>query len=333
MQRSSNLTLAVACLLWACSSADAPPTCGATGCPDQTTSTPEDASADDTPSTDASTAGDAAKDAQQVADTSDVGPALDSAGPDATSADGSQLDGSGPDSGDSGGDSGGDAGDSDGDADLALPDVPTTCAPASKPAGCCCDGDAVAEMTCTAGNWVCPKGTGYQTAEICGSWQTCGLPCSLPCPADAGASDAGAPDAGPADANAADAGASDPLCCGGGKACALGKVCVTDVCKDSKGLQAGQCWSAQDCSKGQPCEGADVCPCGAMCLLPDKPGSCKPPATTCTKIDPFGYGMCDMVLGVGWDGAKCVYVSGCGCQSDCDALFKTMDDCKASCGG
>jgi hypothetical protein len=37
----------------------------------------------------------------------------------------------------------------------------------------------------------------------------------------------------------------------------------------------GSCWSDRDCTAGKKCTGAQLCPCGANCLLPDQPGYCS----------------------------------------------------------
>lgn len=51
--------------------------------------------------------------------------------------------------------------------------------------------------------------------------------------------------------------------------------CVNGVCKP--GPEAGTCWKNQDCPDGQACTGVVVCPCGAVCDQPDKPGVCEGP--------------------------------------------------------
>lgn len=51
----------------------------------------------------------------------------------------------------------------------------------------------------------------------------------------------------------------------------------------------------------------------------------------CVTLDPYAYGMCDMVLGVGWDGSACVWISGCSCVPDCAHFFTDMTSCAAAC--
>ncbi|MDP3278790.1 MAG: Kazal-type serine protease inhibitor domain-containing protein [Deltaproteobacteria bacterium] len=66
--------------------------------------------------------------------------------------------------------------------------------------------------------------------------------------------------------------------CGRGTYCAPLNACTggvaTGVCK-SPPLVAGQCWRDSDCGAvGRRCMGANICPCGAACLLPDSAGRC-----------------------------------------------------------
>lgn len=74
-----------------------------------------------------------------------------------------------------------------------------------------------------------------------------------------------------------------PGCCNGPDDCPDKQACVNaekgpGVCKAP--LTAGQCWSTEQCNGGT-CSGAQVCPCGAFCYMPDKPGSCQGGAGTC----------------------------------------------------
>jgi hypothetical protein len=61
-------------------------------------------------------------------------------------------------------------------------------------------------------------------------------------------------------------------CCRNDEACMTGNECVAGVCKLK--LPAGSCWSDRDCSNGTTCRNAQVCRCGAACLLPDVMGQC-----------------------------------------------------------
>jgi hypothetical protein len=112
---------------------------------------------------------------------------------------------------------------------------------------------------------------------------------------DAGADDAGA-DAGEVDAGVEDAGSTDagaPMACtmpprtgccfvdgdcAGPRERCVGSVCDASgegVCKaDPPG--ADTCWDDKDCRAGTTCMSANICPCGAACLVADMPGVCVP---------------------------------------------------------
>jgi hypothetical protein len=67
--------------------------------------------------------------------------------------------------------------------------------------------------------------------------------------------------------------------CGNGQECVGGACKSTSqpgVCKPTAGLAAGQCWRNSDCPPTTPtCQGVSVCPCGSLCLVADKPGTCQ----------------------------------------------------------
>jgi hypothetical protein len=115
--------------------------------------------------------------------------------------------------------------------------------------------------------------------------------------------------------------------CGGGHCASFGTVPGT--CKMDE-LAAGQCWADDDCGAGGVCQDARICPCGASCIVADAPGQCR--SSACVTLDPMGYGMCDMVLGVAFNGTACVTVSGCSCGEDCDHFFESPEACEAACG-
>ena len=50
-------------------------------------------------------------------------------------------------------------------------------------------------------------------------------------------------------------------------------VAVAGVCK-TRLTDGSKCWQSSDCSHG--CTGAQVCPCGAACVVADMPGTCAP---------------------------------------------------------
>jgi Cys-rich repeat protein len=111
-----------------------------------------------------------------------------------------------------------------------------------------------------------------------------------------------------------------------GAGCPAGYPVCPGTCK----LQPGLCWSDADCAAGTHCEGAIVCPPGAMCFVADQPGKCLPDAT-CTIVKPGSHGMCEMFMGYIFDGTACVGESGCGCGAECAFFFKTLADCEAAC--
>jgi len=55
----------------------------------------------------------------------------------------------------------------------------------------------------------------------------------------------------------------------------------------------------------------------------------------CIDLTGIDFGLCDMVLGIGWVNDNCVYVSGCDWVADSvdytDAFFNSMDDCIETC--
>lgn len=51
----------------------------------------------------------------------------------------------------------------------------------------------------------------------------------------------------------------------------------------------------------------------------------------CVELDPDGYGVCEMILGVVFDGQDCVLASGCGCEPDCEYFFDDFETCQSVC--
>ncbi len=68
-------------------------------------------------------------------------------------------------------------------------------------------------------------------------------------------------------------------CCFDDGDCGRGEACVGEVCRGGgEGTchappRTGMCWEDSDCVTGT-CMGERICPCGAVCLLPDAPGAC-----------------------------------------------------------
>ena len=68
----------------------------------------------------------------------------------------------------------------------------------------------------------------------------------------------------------------------------------------------------------------------AQCVDPD---NLEP---VCEDISDLFFGWCEMVIGVGWNGEECVWVSGCGTIDEngvdySNAFFNSFEDCEASC--
>jgi len=122
-------------------------------------------------------------------------------------------------------------------------------------------------------------------------------------------------------------------CSGGSEECEALDPQGYGVCA----MVLGYAWNGQDCAVFSGCSCLDDCdqfyPTYDACM-----DVCKPNPYECIKVDPYAYGMCEMLMGVGFDGEECVYISGCGCGSDpgmppCDGIFETMNDCTMACLG
>ncbi len=100
-----------------------------------------------------------------------------------------------------------------------------------------------------------------------------------------------------------------PGCCGEDSDCAAPQECIGagegwGVCKDKVG--AIECWSNSQCASGT-CKDVVICPCGAFCFLPDKPGVCTGDGGEGCMVgaaQPCGVG--DYCAGTCGAGGKCV---------------------------
>jgi len=93
--------------------------------------------------------------------------------------------------------------------------------------------------------------------------------------------------------------------------------------------EAKACWSNEDCADGQVCElPLTDYHCGGDRCIPAEGGTC---VAACITVTPNSHGMCEMLLGVVFDGTQCVYESGCSCGSDCSAIFDSFEACQKAC--
>lgn len=77
--------------------------------------------------------------------------------------------------------------------------------------------------------------------------------------------------------------------CGGPEGEAEGLDPGRELAEDSLSTRTAGCWSDRDCRVGLICEGARICPPGALCgPLPDTPGKCVAPSLGC-EVDGRRY--------------------------------------------
>ena len=89
-------------------------------------------------------------------------------------------------------------------------------------------------------------------------------------------------------------------CCFEDSQCSRGGLCVGEDCRSGQAgvcvdgnLARGECWEDAQCGRGEVCDGAQICPCGFACLVPDSPGRCRsagpiigPAQLTAASADP-----------------------------------------------
>ena len=135
----------------------------------------------------------------------------------------------------------------------------------------------------------------------------------------------------------ADSDCADNETCFGAIVCPCGVQCFAATTPGNcTAKEEIECSNDADCPAGEYCTGVADCPdcvyqepaCKMPCLMKF---ICLPPETDCTEIDPAGYGLCEMLMGWGFDGKSCVAVSGCGC-GDCAGIFSGIDECNKVCG-
>lgn len=91
-------------------------------------------------------------------------------------------------------------------------------------------------------------------------------------------------------------------------------------------LPEGACVKDADCAKGQICQ-FGICP---MCVGCPCFGKCVG-NPQCVPVKPGTHGMCEMLLGIIFDGKQCVWESGCSCGADCPYFFKDFKSCVDAC--
>ncbi|MFH1532591.1 MAG: Ig-like domain-containing protein [Pseudomonadota bacterium] len=97
-----------------------------------------------------------------------------------------------------------------------------------------------------------------------------------------------------------------------------GGICTIKVVDDP-------CLEGEVCAAGECCTSACN---GSLCGDDGCGGSCG----SCCPLELNSYGLCDMMLGIIFDGESCVYISGCSCGPDCEYFFDTIQECEAACG-
>lgn len=149
---------------------------------------------------------------------------------------------------------------------------------------------------CVGGAWICPNGTVDPATcppstcgdlpplpcDVCvgGAW-ACnpGPACLAGCPSVACAACPEVPVAPPPGCTCTCDGNNQLTCAK--SACCTQDVdcgdeslvpCVNGVCKQPV---VGSCWSNVECGPVGSCQGVFVCPCGALCGIPDQPGMCE----------------------------------------------------------
>jgi hypothetical protein len=84
---------------------------------------------------------------------------------------------------------------------------------------------------------------------------------------------------------------------------------------------------------GQSCVTASGCSCGADCelMFTSRDACQRACGLGCETIAPGAFGLCDRVLGWGFDGSGCAVISGCSCGERCDLLFPSRAACERAC--
>ena len=88
--------------------------------------------------------------------------------------------------------------------------------------------------------------------------------------------------------------------CAAGYCFANSASATAGTCIDPANLAVGSCWTDAECG-GSKCVGASICPCGASCLVQDKPGACEKPnpclTVKCGSGGPCAISVCNPANG------------------------------------
>ena len=176
----------------------------------------------------------------------------------------------------------------------------------------------------------CPGGDGEACAPVCGADDRCpaGSACErrycirAPCPSFCRPIDPTV-----ACNEDADCVSIDADCCGcamGGENRAVHRAYaewVKPVCEE---LRA--CPAVYRCAGEVP-----QCVQGRCELAPPPPPP-PPSEDRCAVVEPGEFGLCEAILGFGFDGEACVPVSGCACDAECrKRVFRTPAECQSIC--
>lgn len=110
-----------------------------------------------------------------------------------------------------------------------------------------------------------------------------------------------------------------------------------DPCEPDDARGTGPCdaivgiaWDGRRCVElsGCECEGSD---CGAYDSIEECERAHADCRASCEPMDAQGEGPCAAIVGVKWDGDRCVSMSGCSCVgTDCDKLYAGPGECEAA---
>lgn len=129
-----------------------------------------------------------------------------------------------------------------------------------------------------------------------------------------------------------------------GRCDVVSTTCTTDSdCADGYycgNILCGNGWCSGEClPKSEYCTNNDQCPDGQTCVITECLdcyncecyGTCESLPQKCSIVKPGSHGMCDMIIGVAFNGTECVWESGCTCEPDCKSIYDSMEACQYGC--